>query len=206
MQYRALLIDLDGVIRHWRVKNDAVETECSLPVGAIFKIAFSPEHLIPAITGTVTDEKWRAEIAKQLAHDHPSADAHSAVQHWSARLGELDADTLALVDRCNSSLRVVLVTNATSRLSQDLSALGIADRFYAIVNSSDIGVAKPTATFYRLALERAGVDAEHALFIDDTLPNVHAAEMIGIRSLRFVDIHGMRAFLECAEVLRTESH
>ena len=40
--------------------------------------------------------------------------------------GDLDVQTLALLDRCAPQLKVVLVTNATSRLHDDLRALGIA--------------------------------------------------------------------------------
>jgi len=203
MQYRALLIDLDGVIRRWTIPNDVIETECNLPVGAIFKIAFSPEHLAPAITGLVTDDVWRARITAQLARDHHGSAAEEAVARWSAPNGDIDADTLALLDRCNAHLRVVLVTNATSRLTQDLRALGIADRFHAIVNSSDIGVAKPAQEFYRIALEHAGVAADHALFVDDSLPNVQAAMAYGIRAHRFIGHLECAAFLESSGVLRS---
>lgn len=49
---RALLVDLDGVIRSWRSQADLDrEREFGLPPGVIRRIAFAPERLMPAITG-----------------------------------------------------------------------------------------------------------------------------------------------------------
>lgn len=53
---RALLIDLDGVIRTWRSQEDPDrERGFGLPPGAIRRIAFAPEWLMPAITGQIAD-------------------------------------------------------------------------------------------------------------------------------------------------------
>jgi len=54
-------------------------------------------------------------------------------------------------------------------------------------------------------LARAGVAAEHALFIDDSLPNVHAAQAHGSHAHHFVDHHDVRTFLLHAGVLRDEA-
>jgi putative hydrolase of the HAD superfamily len=205
MQYQALLIDLDGVLRQWRTNNDAIEAEAHLPLGAIFNMAFSPVHLTPAITGMVTDEEWRTGVARQLELVHQCGAAEAAVQRWSKYPGALDVEALALVDGCDERVRLVLVTNATSRLPQDLLALGIADRFHAVVNSSDVGFAKPAQEFYAIALARAGVAAEHALFIDDSLPNVQGANALGIRGHHYIGHHEMLGFLQSSGVLRDDA-
>jgi hypothetical protein len=87
---RALLIDLDGVIRRWPASEADLETRHGLPVGAIRSVAFAPALLQPAITGRVSDESWRAGVAQQLAAAHPRGRAHEAVRAWSAVCGEVD--------------------------------------------------------------------------------------------------------------------
>jgi putative hydrolase of the HAD superfamily len=53
---KALLIDLGGVIRTWRSQDDPdTERAYGLLPGAIRRVAFAPERLLPAITGRVTD-------------------------------------------------------------------------------------------------------------------------------------------------------
>jgi putative hydrolase of the HAD superfamily len=66
MQYNAILVDLDGVIRRWQSSDESIETACNLPIGSIRKIAFEPKLLNLAITGAITDEVWRDRIARQL--------------------------------------------------------------------------------------------------------------------------------------------
>jgi 2-haloacid dehalogenase len=44
---------------------------------------------------------------------------------------------------------------------------------------------KPFPEFYKLLLQRYGVDAGAAIFIDDNLRNVQGAEAVGIRSIHF---------------------
>jgi hypothetical protein len=61
--FRALLIDFDGVIRRWPASEANLETRYGLPAGAIRSVAFAPALLLPAITGEVSDESWRAGVS-----------------------------------------------------------------------------------------------------------------------------------------------
>ena len=64
---RGVVFDLDGVLRHFDSAPSArIEAEYGLDEGTIARIAFAPELLIPAISGTVSDEAWRASIATSL--------------------------------------------------------------------------------------------------------------------------------------------
>lgn len=57
----------------------------------------------------------------------------------------------------------------------------------AIVDSSEIGHIKPEIEIFQAAMERAGVPAEEILFIDDSRPNLMAAEKLGWHVLWFDD-------------------
>lgn len=195
---RVLFIDLDGVLRRWNQPESAIEAAHSLPAGELRRIAFDPELLQPAITGVITDEAWRERIAERLQALFELNDAHAAVRAWSAPLGEVDRDVLAVLDALASALRLVLITNATTRLPSDLRALGITDRFDRIINSSAVGVAKPAREIYELALRLEGVGAQDALYVDDSAANIAAASALGIRSHLFVDAAGLRGFLSAA--------
>lgn len=205
-RYTALLIDLDGVIRHWPGSDAAIETGHGLPVSAIRKAAFAPDLLLAAITGRITDQAWRQHTVERLAREFDSTSAAQAVAQWSANPGAVDQRTLAVLGACVAGLRVVLLTNATSRLGEDLRSLGLHRHFAAVVNSSDVGVAKPAAEIFRIALERAGATADRALFIDDVPANVEAAWALGIRSHQFTAHAAMSAFLQQAGVLRRQPH
>lgn len=197
----ALLIDLDGVVRRWKVDLAAIERRHRLPTGSILRVALAPACLHPAITGAITDDVWRAGIALELQQRHPDASAQRAVAEWSASSGEVDPLVLRALDRCRLELRVVLATNATSRLSADLLALGLADRFHAIANSSELRVAKPSAEYFNAALRIAGAGAKETLFVDDAPVNVEAAAAAGMRAHLFTGHAALSAFLEAAGAL-----
>lgn len=58
-------------------------------------------------------------------------------------------------------------------------------RFDAVVISCEVGLAKPDPRIFRLCLERLGLSADTALFVDDRADNVEAAAGVGLQTLQF---------------------
>ena len=56
-----------------------------------------------------------------------------------------------------------------------------------IVLSGEVGVTKPDPAIYRIVLERAGVEAERAVFLDDSPINVDGARAVGMPAILFTD-------------------
>jgi putative hydrolase of the HAD superfamily len=192
---RALLVDLDGVLRQFPA-HDVIERQAKLPPGAILEAAFAQTRLTAALTGIITDEEWRAEVARELQLRHPACAAAAAVQGWSSEAGHVDAGVLASLRRARQRARIVLVTNATTRLSADLDRLGLRGELDVIVSSAAVGVAKPAARFFQLALELARVPPSGAFFVDDGERNVAAARSLGIASLCFSALPALERALE----------
>lgn len=57
--------------------------------------------------------------------------------------------------------------------------------FDVLVWSYELGIAKPDPAIYRHTLERLNVAPEEALFLDDKLVNVEAAQALGMNALVF---------------------
>ncbi len=179
-----LLFDFDGVVRHFdRSRVPIIERAAGLPLGSIASVAFSDEQLIPAITGRIRDEVWRERIAAALTSAYPESDARSAVREWSQSIGTIDAEMEALVAECRGRYRIGLVSNATSRLASDLALLNVAQHFDEIINSSEVGIAKPDRGIYDHAIARMQRAAGQMLFVDDAPQNVEAARSLGITAI-----------------------
>ena len=116
---RALLIDLDGVVRLWPREDTDLEKLHGLPHGALRATAFEPKLILDAIEGRISDEQWRQTIESRLLHKYPKAAVSAAVRFWSQPHGEVNDPVLNLVRDVRRKVPVVLVTNATSRLEQD---------------------------------------------------------------------------------------
>jgi putative hydrolase of the HAD superfamily len=199
----ALLIDFDGVLRQW---PDLADWPYEITQAEIRGVAFAPALLRRAILGEVQDEVWREIIVSGLARSHDPSQSQSAVDLWSRSAGVLVPDVVELLRRLAADYRVVLATNATSRLTIDLESLGLSNRFHAIANSSRLGVAKPDPAFFQAALQLAEVSSNEALFIDDTLENVRSASRLGITSHHFRSPDLMAAFLEQHNALVGGTH
>jgi len=198
---RVLLLDFDGVLRHWRAPVHEIEACHGLPAGALFAVAFRPGLLGPAVRGDIDDAEWRRRVAEALASENAGVDAVAAVAEWSQSVGELDRDVQAIVAARVPGVRLVLVSNATTRLRDDLSALGIADAFDAIIASCEVRAAKPDAAIFDAALAAVGANPRDAVFVDDDAHNVAAAQALGIASHRFEGAAGLVAFLRDRGVL-----
>ncbi|MEX1005078.1 MAG: YjjG family noncanonical pyrimidine nucleotidase [Acidimicrobiia bacterium] len=85
--------------------------------------------------------------------------------------GDLYPGVIELLDRLKPHARLGLVTNGLSDVQRArLARLGIADRFDAVVISSEVGVTKPRREIFDIAFERLGAPAtESALMIGDSL-------------------------------------
>ena len=193
---KAVLTDLDGVVRKWDPEIiQLAEAAAGLPRDALRNMAFDPDLLIRATTGRITDASWRAEVAERLQLRFPDADAAEAVRLWSLSPGEIDTDVLELLHRCRESAKLVLITNATTRLESDLRRLGISRTFDHIINSSSIGHAKPHSGIFNTALNRLSIKAHEALFVDDKAENVYAAAEMGINGHQFTTVESLKTTL-----------
>ena len=180
--FAALLCDMDGVVRHWDpTVTLSLEREFGVPAGTIAAAAYAPEVLLPAVTGRISDQEWRVAIAGALASRCGTrARAASLVEAWSAGRGTVDTELLRVLESVRSHTPVALVSNATTRLEDDLAALGLTDAFDVVVNSARVGAAKPDPAIFLAAAGRLGVDPAGCLFVDDTPGHVEAARRIGM--------------------------
>lgn len=183
-----MLTDFDGVVRHWPAAVTAsVEDRHGLPRGSLAKTAFDPSILDDAITGRLTDSEWRIQVSRRLATQTDAATARSAVAAWSAGRGVVDQAAVRVLQAARSVAALGLVTNATTRLDDDLARLGLSDSFDFVVNSSAVGCAKPSRCFYEHAARRCGCESEAVLFVDDRPENVDAAIAFGFHGHLYRD-------------------
>jgi putative hydrolase of the HAD superfamily len=190
--HRAIIYDLDGVIRRWDPDETlSIEQRHGLPGGAILAAAFEPALLEQAVCGHIDDQTWRDTIRDALIRAHGPA-AVAAVRDWCLLTGSVDQEVLSLVTECRSRLRTGLLTNATTRLEADLEALGLTDCFDQVVNSARIGFAKPDRRIYAVAAERMGHRPEECIFVDDRAAFVDAACAAGLTGIVFAGATDLR--------------
>jgi len=147
-----------------------------------------------------------ADTSAELAALHPQhADLIAA---WGPRfieqLGDMLPGMRTLVDDLHArGVPLYAITNFSGEFwppFRDREA-ALFDRFQGIVVSGDELLTKPDLAIYRLALDRFGIAAEDAVFVDDRADNVAAADAVGIRGVLFTDADALRADLARFELL-----
>lgn len=170
------------------------ERRHGLRSGLLAETAFDDALLSAAVMGALSDSEWRAEIVARLVPAHGER-AALAVAQWSESAGELDHDVLEMVRSFRRRHAVGLISNATSRLEDDLARLGIVGDFDHIFNSSRMGMRKPTPGIFHAACEALSVEPEECAFVDDTAGHVESAAELGLRTHHFRGADGLAAFL-----------
>ena len=201
MAIKCVFFDFDGVLRHWDPGIYGIEEKFGIPLKAVQHAMFAKDSVDPAVKGEITDQQWRLNIASRLAAQYPDHDAQGVVDHWSSFIGDLVPEVLSIIKECKAVTKVALFTNATSRLNQDMKALGIDELFDYVVNASEVVSAKPEHEVYHYAVELAGVQPEEAFFADDKEHMIATAVQLGWTGYVYGNADGLRAALVEAGVL-----
>lgn len=180
---RAMLIDLDGVIRRWD-SSSPVEQEYGLSPGALLQTATAWELLRPAVAGEITDAEWMGLVADRLPID--PASARAAVAEWQSHRGTVEEEALAFVRDVRAAGKLVgLSTNATDRLRGDLDALGLTREFDVVISSSELHIHKPAPEFFVRACAILGEPPQLVLVVDDDDRAVRAARALRMPAYRW---------------------
>ena len=84
----------------------------------------------------------------------------------------------------SAGLRSALVTNnALEFRDYWRRSIPLDELFHCVIDSSEVGVRKPDPRIFELALDRLGVPAARAVFLDDYAGNVAAARRIGMQGV-----------------------
>jgi putative hydrolase of the HAD superfamily len=184
---RAVLFDMDGVIRHWDdVGARAGEQAAGIPYGSIDEVAYAIPEFAQTQVGTVTAREWAEAVGRALSAAHgPGAEV--AAETWIAYAGRVDDAMVDLVGALREHVTVALLSNATDQLREHLAHHELVDAFDVVFASAEIGLAKPDPAIYEHAAKVLGVVPEQCFFTDDRPENVEGARRAGMHAEVFTD-------------------
>ena len=107
---------------------------------------------------------------------------------WVEMLGDAISDTVDILEKLIDSkqYKVVALTNwSAETFPIALKKFEFLQWFEGILVSGEEKTRKPFDEIYHLTLNRFNIKAEHAIFIDDSLRNIEAANNLGINGVHF---------------------
>jgi putative hydrolase of the HAD superfamily len=114
--------------------------------------------------------------------------ARAAALAFDACVAVVDRDVVDLAFRLRPAFTTAILTNGTTRVEQELGALGVDAEFDHIFNSTRLGYAKPDVTVFQFVLDALGYAAPECVFIDDSEAKLAVAAELGMRTVHFTGI------------------
>ncbi len=182
---RAVLWDLGGVILRtmdWGPRS-RWEERLGLPHMQLTRLVFESDASRRATLGQASDDDVWDSVAEALQLDPVTRD--QLRREYFAH-DKIDTALMEFIRGLRRHVRVGMITNAWPGVRRYLETeFQIADAFDPLIVSAEVGIAKPDPRIYQLALERIGVDASAAVFVDDFEANVIGARWAGMQAVQF---------------------
>ena len=108
-------------------------------------------------------------------------------ERWEESIGPADPQTVGLSRQLRAAgYRTLALTNFSAETYPRAVRLHpFLEEFEGVLVSGEERLVKPDPAIYRLLCERYAVTPARAVFIDDSLPNVHGARSAGLQALHF---------------------
>ena len=186
MAIRAIFFDFGGVIMRteYQSPRQKLAERFNMDYDEIDKAVFGSDSARRASLGEITEEKHWAEIAKRFKQP---ASEMQAFRDMFFGGDVIDRSLVETIRSLRGNFHTGLISNAWSGLRDFITKENVIDVFETVVISAEVGVVKPSAGIYELALKQANVKADEAVFVDDMPVNIEACEKVGMRGILFND-------------------
>jgi putative hydrolase of the HAD superfamily len=186
MPIRAIFFDLGGVIlrTEYQTPRQYLAERLNMEYDDLVRLVFESETSREASIGTLTaDEHWAALMVRL---GRPASEAQKIRDEFFG--GDvLDYELIQLIRALHGKYKTGLISNAWDDLRQYIARQKFDDCFDGITISAEVGVVKPEARIYQVALEQAKVQANEAVFVDDFQVNIEGCEKVGMQGILFED-------------------
>jgi len=193
---QAIYFDLGGVL---------VRTEDRAPRSQLAaRLGITSEALEELVFGGASGRKGQlGEISAAQQWAYVCQQINWPLANWRDLEGDffsgdrLDIELVDYIRRLQGRYKTGVISNALSdvRVAMD-NKWHMADAFDAITISAEVGVMKPDARIFQIALQSLDVQPAEAVFVDDFSHNVEGARAVGMHAIQFRSPEQVRQDLE----------
>lgn len=186
MSIQAVFFDLGGVIvrTEYQAPRQQLAERLGMEYDDLDRLVFNSETGMQAGIGAITSLQHWESIMKRLKR--PLEEMQSIRDDFFA--GDIaDRTILDFLRSLRGKYKTGLISNAWSDLRDYMTREKMIDAFDHIIISAEVGVAKPDAKIFQIALEQADVEPNEAVFVDDFYVNIEGCEKVGMKGIHFKD-------------------
>lgn len=170
---QALFFDVHGVLYDLDFITVYRAFAEKLDIDPEFIIDLHDKHMEDMLVGNMGTEKIYVEMGNN------SVSSNKVSKIWKEtviELTELNKLLIGQIKKWQNDYTLSVLSDASGHRIASDKTLGIYNDFDFVFLSYDVGLKKPDVSFYQHAIEKAGVDPEVSVFIDDREENARAAE------------------------------
>ena len=187
MSIQAVIFDLFDVllcVGDITVRS-AYETGIGLPENGLQQAMFRSPQFIEAIAGRVSETELWQDVAYSIGVD-PQEWPMLAATFYSAI--KLNTELVAFLRTLRPLYKTAILSNAPTTVRTLLTQEFHLDREVdTVIISSEEGVMKPQPEIFVIAASRLGIQPQEAIFVDDELRFIEAAQSLGMVGIQFKD-------------------
>ncbi len=140
----------------------------------------------PYDRGEMSGTRYWAAVAERLETTFESGQEQELIAQDVASWATVNDRMVELLEELSATTRLALLSNIPDDIaSHYIKCHKWLDIFEVRAFSNYIGHAKPESEAYKWCLAELGIEPDQALFVDDRMENIRAAERIGIRGHLF---------------------
>jgi epoxide hydrolase-like predicted phosphatase len=201
MSIKAVIFDQGGVIvrTEYQAPRQHLAERFGMEYDDIDKVVFgggANSSAARASIGEITEDEHWLNVMKLLKQP---ASEYERIRDEFFGGDVIDHEILDFLRSIKPKFKVALISNAWSGLRNYIVREKFDDVFDHMIISAEVGVAKPDAKIYHIALEQLQVQPEEAVFVDDFIENIEACEEIGMEAIHFK--HPTTAIQQLKELL-----
>jgi epoxide hydrolase-like predicted phosphatase len=185
MNIHAVFFDLGGVIlrTEYQAPREHLAERLNMEYEDLVRLVFESETSRRASVGAISEEAHWEAVARRL--NRPQEIEAIRAEFFAGDV--LDRGLVSFIRSLRPRWKTGVISNAWSGMRAYITAQKFDDAFDGLVMSAEVGVAKPKAEIYLLALEQLGVSPGEAVFVDDFDENVEGARAVGMSAIHFRD-------------------
>lgn len=183
---KAVFFDLGGVLvrTEYQAPRQHLAERLGMEYEDLVKLVFASPSSERASVGEISSAEHWAAVTKRLKR--PAAETQSIRDEFFG--GDIvDREIVDFLRSLRPHYFVGLISNAWPDLRDYIVSQKFDDAFDHMVISAEVGVMKPEARIYQIALEQAGVSANEAVFVDDFHENIEGCQAVGMHGIHFRD-------------------
>lgn len=184
---KAVIFDMGGVLL--RCERPEMRAKLGEPFGltrvALENLVFgNPVSMLASVGKASEIDLW--EHVRASLNLPPANLPAFREAFWS--VDDVDQELVQIIVSLKRRYKVALLSNAWMGARQSLTqkSAKLMTAFDVSIFSAEVGLAKPDPAIYSLILDQLGVMAQEAVFVDDFVENIEAAQKLGIHAIRFV--------------------